>query len=183
MLKSFLLLFAGTLFALAPTTVQGRQEPAPAQTAPQAPAQAPAQPATPAPALAPTQEAAPAAAVSFPRNPVRPTAESQAKAKSVYRIDCALCHGENGDGKTDVAKSMELTLDDWTNPHTLAGREDGELFNIIRTGKNKMPPEAEGRANNDLVWNLVIYLRSFSRPETLVPEAQCFESTGTSLTF
>lgn len=169
MLKSFLLLFAGTLFALAPTTIQGRQEPAPAQTATQAPAQAPAQPAAPAPALAPTQESAPAAAATFPRNPVRPTAESQAKAKSVYQIDCALCHGEKGDGKTDVAKSMELTLDDWSNPRTLAGREDGELFNIIRNGKNKMPPEAVGRANDDLVWNLVIYLRSFSKPQPLAP--------------
>jgi hypothetical protein len=26
-----------------------------------------------------------------------------------------------------------------------------------------MPPEAEGRAKDDMVWNLVIYIRSFSK--------------------
>jgi hypothetical protein len=26
-----------------------------------------------------------------------------------------------------------------------------------------MPPEADGRANNTEVWNLIIYIRSFSK--------------------
>ena len=37
-------------------------------------------------------------------------------------MDCALCHGDNGDGKTDVAKDMGLTLVDWTDPKTLSDR-------------------------------------------------------------
>jgi len=100
------------------------------------------------------------------KNPVKPTAESQAKAKSIYQIDCAMCHGDNGNGKTDLATSMGLTLDDWTNPATLANKEDWELFNIIRAGKDKMPPESKGRATDTEVWNLVIYIRSFSKPQS-----------------
>ena len=45
-------------------------------------------------------------------NPVKPTPESQAHAKKVWGYDCALCHGEKGDGKGDVADSMKLTLKD-----------------------------------------------------------------------
>ena len=41
------------------------------------------------------------------KNPVKPTPESQAKAKSLYQMDCAMCHGDNGNGKTDLATSME----------------------------------------------------------------------------
>jgi mono/diheme cytochrome c family protein len=100
---------------------------------------------------------------------VKPTAESQAKAKSIYRIDCAMCHGDNGNGKTDLARDMELTMDDWTSPATLADKQDWELFNIIRNGKGKMPPEATGRAPDTEVWNLVTYIRSLSQPLAPAP--------------
>jgi mono/diheme cytochrome c family protein len=73
-----------------------------------------------------------------------------------------LCHGDNGNGKTDLATSMELTLSDWTDPNTLANKQDWELFNIIRVGKGKMPPEDVGRASDTEVWNLVIYIRKFA---------------------
>jgi hypothetical protein len=47
----------------------------------------------------------------------------------------------------------------------LADMQDWQLFNIIRAGKDKMPPEAEGRASNTEVWNLILYLRSLSKPQ------------------
>ncbi|HEY1159712.1 MAG TPA: cytochrome c [Terracidiphilus sp.] len=96
-------------------------------------------------------------------NPVKPTAASQEKAKKLYGMDCAICHGENGSGKTDLAKDMQLTLADWTDPKSLASKSDQELFDMIRKGKDKMPPEDASRAKNDDVWNLIIYLRGFSK--------------------
>jgi mono/diheme cytochrome c family protein len=122
------------------------------------------------------QEAAPAPApaASVARNPVKATPESQAKAKKLYAVDCAMCHGDNGKGQTDLAKDMELTLKDWSDPKSLAGMQDGELFDAIRNGKGKMPPEAEGRANNNEVWNLVHYIRNMSKgqPSAPAPSAQ-----------
>ena len=155
-MKSFLLLFAGGLLVVAVTAGNAGRLAAQTQT----PAPAP----TVAPAMTPAPAAAPAPPVNYPRNPVKPTPESQAKAKGLYTIDCAMCHGDNGNGKTDLATSMSLTLDDWTDPNTLANHQDGELFSVIRNGKgDKMPPEGEGRAKDDLVWNLIIYIRSFSK--------------------
>jgi len=121
-------------------------------------------------ALLLTPAAAPRAAAQAPAgaqdttNPVKPTPESQAKAKAVYKIDCAMCHGENGNGKTDLANDMQLKLLDWTDANSLANMTDQQLFNAIRNGKDKMPPEASGRANDTEVWNLIIYIRSFSKP-------------------
>src|SRR5579863_8242650 len=91
------------------------------------------------------------------------TAESQSKAKKLYAIDCALCHGATGDGKTDIATSMQLNLVDWTDPKTLATTQDSDLFKTIRNGKGKMPAEDSGRAKDDEVWNLIVYIRNFSK--------------------
>ena len=168
MLKSILLFSAAVLFAFNPMPTQGGrpQEPTPAPAPAPTPAPAPAQEPAPVPAQEP---APPPALVTTASNPVKPTAESQAKAKSLYQIDCALCHGDHGNGQTDVAKSMELTMPDFTNPKSLAGLQDGQLFDIIRNGKDKMPPEAAGRANDTLVWNLIIYIRGMSKSQPLAP--------------
>ena len=99
------------------------------------------------------------------KNPVKPTEKSQARAKELYGQDCAICHGETGNGKTDLAKDMGLKLDDWSDPKTLDARSDGDLFNVIRNGKDKMPPEASGRAKDDEVWNLVIYIRNLPKQQ------------------
>lgn len=148
MLKSSLLFFATALLAVVCLPMAGGN--------PQA--------ASPAPALAPAQNAAPAPVPSG-KNPVKPTAESQAKAKALFARDCALCHGDTGDGKN----TMSLTIDDWTNPATLANKPDSDLFATIRNGKNQMPPEDVGRANDNEVWNLIIYIRSLSKNQPPAP--------------
>jgi mono/diheme cytochrome c family protein len=111
------------------------------------------------------QEAAPAASASDAKNPVKPTAKSQARAKELYGQECSFCHGDNGNGKTDLAKDMALTMGDWTDARTLADKQDGELFNAIRNGKGKMPAEPEGRAKNDEVWNLILYIRGMAKQQ------------------
>ena len=152
MLKWFLPFFAVILVSAAAVPLMGRGE----------------QQGSPTPAMAPAQNAAPVPQAGA-KNPVKPTAESQAKAKGIYQIDCAMCHGDSGNGQTELAKSMGLTMDDWTNPATLAGKTDSELFNTIRNGKDKMPPEEAGRANDTQVWNLIIYIRSFSKGQPQAP--------------
>jgi cytochrome c5 len=116
----------------------------------------------PTPAPAPAAQAAPQAS-STVKNPVKPTADSQAKAKKMYGFDCEMCHGANGNGKTDLAKDMSLTLADWTDPKVLSAKSDGDLFDIIRKGTDKMPPEEAARAKDDDVWNLVIYIRGLAK--------------------
>ncbi len=144
MLKSFLLFSAVAIIAFTPTPTLGGRP----------------QDATPAPASAPT---------ATPANPMKVTAESQAKAKSLYQIDCAMCHGDNGDGKTDLAKSMGLSMTDFTDAKVMAGKQDGQLFDMIRNGKDKMPPEASGRANDTMVWNLIHYIRLMSKSQPEAP--------------
>lgn len=126
----------------------------------------------PAPA-GPPQQTAQAA-----KNQAKQNTQAMDKAKGVYNMDCALCHGASGDGKTDVAKDMGLTLVDWTDPKTLSGRLDGELFTIIRNGKGKMPAEDKSRATDDEVNNLIVYIRGLSKNSaSAVPAAPAAAAT------
>ena len=68
---------------------------------------------------------------------------------------------------------MKLTLSDLTDPKTLASKTDQQLFDLIRKGNGQMPPEEEGRAKNDEVKSLIVYLRNMSKgqPASTTPPA------------
>jgi cytochrome c5 len=86
-----------------------------------------------------------------------------ARGKEIYARDCSMCHGDTGNGQSDLAKDMQLTLKDWTDPKALAGESDQQIFDMIRNGKDKMPPEDASRAKDDDVKSLVLYIRNFSK--------------------
>jgi cytochrome c5 len=98
------------------------------------------------------------------KNPVKPSPEGLAAARKIYGYDCAMCHGNKGDGKGDVVESMKLTMHDWREPATLEGKTDGELFYIITKGKGKMMGEGY-RVSETVRWNLVNLVRSYSKKD------------------
>jgi mono/diheme cytochrome c family protein len=114
------------------------------------------------PAAAPPAQASIPAEAAHMANPVKPTPESQARAKKLYGYDCAMCHGPNGNGKGDIVLEPKVTLKDYTDPAALKDLSDGELFYIIKNGKGQMPSEGD-RAKPEELWNIVILVRSFSK--------------------
>jgi len=102
-------------------------------------------------------------------NPVKSSAESLARGKRQYGFDCAMCHGNNGDGSGDVAADMKLKMHNQIDPATLSSRSDGELFYIIKNGKDQMPPEGN-RVKDETVWDMVNYVRTFSKKGVVVPD-------------
>jgi mono/diheme cytochrome c family protein len=124
--------------------------------APALPAQ---QPSTPT--KAPTYSAIPVEAVRA-TNPVKSSPESLTRAKRWWNLDCAMCHGKEGDGKGETAKEMKLTIADFTDAATLKDRTDGEIFYIIKNGHQDMPPEG-ARIKPEENWDLVNYVRAFAK--------------------
>jgi mono/diheme cytochrome c family protein len=95
-------------------------------------------------------------------NPVKPNAESLARAKKIYGYECAMCHGDDGSGAGDLAKKMKAKMPDFRDPTALKAQTDGTLYYVINKGKGEM--EGEGaRVKPDDTWNLVNYIRSFSK--------------------
>jgi mono/diheme cytochrome c family protein len=133
-LRRFVLTTSGLLMALLAATAQQNAQP-------------------------PAEYKIPPEAASQP-NPVKPMPESLAKGKKLYGYDCAVCHGKDGDGKGDMTDMKGIR--DFTDPATLKGRTDGELFYIIKKGKGEMPPEGD-RGKTEDIWNLVNYVRSLAK--------------------
>jgi mono/diheme cytochrome c family protein len=95
-------------------------------------------------------------------NPVKSTPEVLAAAKKVFGYDCAMCHGEHGDGKGELVESMKLTLKDWREPAVISGLSDGDIYDLIVKGKDKMVGEGD-RLAPAKVWGLVHYVRTFPK--------------------
>ncbi len=123
----------------------------------------PTPPATPAPTVAP-QPAHPATITAEDKarkNPIKFTDVSVERGKKIFTTQCALCHGDKGDGKGELAADMKLTVPDFTKPDTLKDQTDGELYTIIGTGRDPMPSQGS-RLTETHRWNLVNYLRALS---------------------
>lgn len=99
------------------------------------------------------------------KNPVPATPEGLAEAQRFYKYQCAMCHGENGDGKGDLADIMKLKLNDWRDASSLAGRTDGELYYILTNGKGQMLGNGD-RTKEDMRWKLVNLTRSFAKKDS-----------------
>ena len=119
---------------------------------------------TSTPQMTPTYAAIPVEATKQP-NPVKATPESIARAQKWWTLDCAMCHGKDGDGKGETAKDMKLAIADFTDPATLKDRTDGEIFYIIKNGHKDMPPEGQ-RVKTEQNWDLVNYVRSLAKKKS-----------------
>ena len=91
----------------------------------------------------------------------KPSPEAMEKAKKLYGYDCAMCHGETGDGKGDLSADYAGKLKDLTDPASLKDYTDDQLLTLLKDGKGEMPPEGKRVKVEDLK-ALVLYVRSLA---------------------
>lgn len=104
------------------------------------------------------------------QNPVAASPESIASGQGLYGRLCAECHGEKGDGVSEMAASLsagELKPSDLTDDVWEHGSTDGEIFVFIRDGAvgSGAMKGLNGRpgVGPTEMWNLVNYIRSIHR--------------------
>jgi hypothetical protein len=98
-------------------------------------------------------------------NPVPVTEVSLANGRKYFQINCAVCHGNNGDGQTPNARfgiiPFPLTSD------ITKARTDGYIFGMIRNGRASMP--SYNRIEERDRWDVVNYVRALQGLVTDVP--------------
>ena len=77
-------------------------------------------------------------------------------AATLYKSKCQACHGPDGKGNTAAGK--KLNVKDFSRPE-VAQMSDQELFDITKTGKNKMPA-FDKKLTDDQIQGLITYIRS-----------------------
>jgi len=105
------------------------------------------------------------------KNPLALTAETLARGKDRYEINCAICHGQSGRGGNGpeghglVGRRWPVAV---PNFHVVQGKDnrvanftDGEFFEVMSSpvGRNTMPSYA-ARVSVEDRWAIVQYIRA-----------------------
>ena len=111
-----------------------------------------------------SMRAAPRGAVPYgetagSEEPPRVDAASMALGREQFRVICATCHGEAGDGQSPVAAFMELRKPPSLHEPRLRALSGERLFQIIGQGYGLMPGYATVLAPHER-WAVVAYVRA-----------------------
>ena len=104
--------------------------------------------------------AVPAAARGL-SNPLSATPQMLAEGRAHFADHCALCHGNDGRGATEIGRNLYPKAPDMTRADT-QGLSDGELFFIIKNGVRLTGMPAWGAdtpADDHASWQLVLFIR------------------------
>jgi hypothetical protein len=94
-------------------------------------------------------------------NPIAATDESIGTGAELYANNCALCHGESGEGDGPAASGLAVPPADLHEDH-VQGLTDGALFYIISHSEPDSPmPAWEDVLDEDERWHVVNFLRTF----------------------
>ncbi len=96
--------------------------------------------------------------------PLPVTEQLMARGQQRFQINCAPCHGAQGDGKgitTKFGMTVIADLHDATS-RKVVQQPDGQIFNTISYGKTLMGPYAAALSIEDR-WAVVAYVRALQR--------------------
>jgi mono/diheme cytochrome c family protein len=93
------------------------------------------------------------------KNPVAPTAEVLSESRAHFADHCAICHGNDGSGKTQIGQNLYPKAPDMRLPDT-QNLTDGEIYNVIHNGIRLTGMPAWGTKEKDEdSWKLVVFIR------------------------
>jgi len=93
------------------------------------------------------------------KNPFAPTPEVLSEARAHFADHCATCHGNDGNGKTDIGQNLYPKSPDLRRSET-QNLTDGEIYYIIHNGIRLTGMPAWGRpGKDDDSWKLVLFIR------------------------
>ncbi len=103
------------------------------------------------------------------KNPFTATPEVLAEARAHFADHCAICHGNDGSGKTEIGQNLYPKAPDMRLSQT-QGLTDGEIYYIIHNGIRLTGMPAWGtKEKDDDSWKLVLFIRHLPQ---LTPEEE-----------
>lgn len=117
------------------------------------------------------------------KNPLPSNHEVVQQGEQIYLQSCALCHGSDGHGRTDLGRGMYPPAMDLTSPH-VQHWTDGQLFWIVQNGVRMtgMPAWKTSLSESD-TWKLAHFIHDLprSKPAPTSAQAKAPEKTEAEL--
>lgn len=104
------------------------------------------------------------------QNSLETTPQNILAGKTLFRVDakpsaCKVCHGITGDGLGILFHRVKPKPRNFTCVHTMDNLSDGQLFWVIKNGSPGTAMPSFSYLADEQVWQLILYLRSFSQKE------------------
>ena len=101
-------------------------------------------------------------------NPLEATPQNVLAGKTLFYVDaqptaCRVCHGISGDGLGVLFHRVDPKPRNFTCVQTMDNLPNGQLFWVIKNGSPGTEMPSFSYLEDDQVWQLIIYLRSFSK--------------------
>lgn len=101
------------------------------------------------------------------QNPLEATPQNILAGKTLFHVDakpsaCRICHGISGDGLGILFHRVKPKPRNFTCVYTMEELPDGQLFWVIKNGSPGTAMPSFNYLDDDQVWQLILYLRSFS---------------------
>jgi mono/diheme cytochrome c family protein len=86
--------------------------------------------------------------------------EARARGRALFAADCALCHGERGDGRGRRSSGFAKVPANFTDPAWRRGATPRRVFFAIREGVHGTPMPSWRWLSEGETWDLVAYVLS-----------------------
>ncbi len=102
------------------------------------------------------------------KNPLEATPQNILAGKTLFQVDakpsaCRICHGISGDGLGIMFHRVKTKPRNFTCVFTMDDLPDGQLFWVIKNGSPGTGMPSFNYLEDEQVWQLILYLRSFSK--------------------
>ena len=95
-------------------------------------------------------------------NPVKADAASVNAGKAIWVKHCQSCHGKSGKGDGTKAAELDTKPGDFTMASVQA-ETDGAFFYKITEGRKDMPSFKKKIPDEEDIWNVINYIRTFKK--------------------
>jgi mono/diheme cytochrome c family protein len=95
-------------------------------------------------------------------NPMKSDDANLKEGKAIWTKHCQSCHGKTGLGDGSKAPQLKTEPGDFSKAETQK-QTDGSLFYKISEGRDDMPSFKKKLEDDDEVWQVITYLRTFKK--------------------
>jgi len=93
------------------------------------------------------------------KNPLAVTDENVASGRELFAKHCAVCHGQDGRSKTEIASGMKKKPTDLTASE-MRGITDGEIWWVVTNGIRKSGmPAFKAKSSDQQRWQITLYVK------------------------
>lgn len=96
------------------------------------------------------------------KNPAKADKESVDVGRDLYGKYCKSCHGKVGEGDGPKAEELKTELIDFTQSK-FQSQTDGALYYKITQGRDEMPSSKKKNIEDEDVWNIINFIRTFGK--------------------